>query len=424
MARSYGKPTRRMPDGENSVAKANRPTTWANMSFGTAVPVNEGTGNIVNIKSYNDQGTVNLWIWTEGFIYKINNGKLDPIPLEELKTFMFYRNAQVVITHNVYLLFPWGNGSLQRYYDLNIDDVGPNRKEGLPSGRQGPISALEPHPGKYLVAVDAGSGTSAVLFNNGSDNYHEIYRAPAADERIWDAQTQVVPDGPSRLWIAMGSDILWVPIPYATVKPEQDSTFEFAYEAVCESGWIHAGMPDVWKFFHSFKSWAENLEADTDRTGGIDVEMQYQFDTDLTWRSLPEKFSEMPNQEIKIKEILGINAKRMKYRAILRTNDKSITPIVKSIVIENAMRIQIKYAFSFRVRVADNDVNALGERDDKKALEKMDQIKEWVDNITPLYIRTLDEWSDKKTIFMNPIPYKKTKKSAKEWVLQAVAVEI
>jgi hypothetical protein len=407
------------------VAVAARPTTWADMSFAAAIPINEDTGKICNIKSYNDQGTVNLWVLTEGFIYKINTGKLDPIPLEELKTFMHYRNANCVTTHNVFLLFPWGNGGVERYYDLNLDDVGPNRGEGLPADRQGIVTKIEPHPGKYLIAVDADdSGYSTIHFNNGNDNYHEIYRGPAAGQRIWDVQSQVIPGGPNRLWISIGSDMVWVPLPTATVKPANDATFEYAYESACESGWIHAAMPDVWKFFHSFKVWAKNLVEDADGTGGIDVQIQYKWDNETAWRDIPDKFNEMPSQEIKIMKVLGINAKRFKYRAILQTNDKTISPIVKSIVMENAMRIQVKYAFSFRCRVQDNDVNYKGQPDDLTGIEKMDIIKSWVDNITPLYLRTLDHWSDNATIFLQPIPYKKNKKTENNWTLQAVAVEI
>ena len=49
-------------------------------------------------------------------------------------------NGTAAMQFGVYLYFNLEGGMVERYYDQRLDDVGPNRDEGLPADRQGEIN--------------------------------------------------------------------------------------------------------------------------------------------------------------------------------------------------------------------------------------------------------------------------------------------
>ena len=104
-------------------------------------------------------------------------------------------------------------GGIQRYYNQQVDSVGPDKDTGLPEDRQGQIADLCVYPGRYFAAIDAGDGYSSVLMNNNS-GWHEIYRAPNPGERIRHLGYQAISGTrPDRLWISVGDDIVWLVMP-------------------------------------------------------------------------------------------------------------------------------------------------------------------------------------------------------------------
>jgi hypothetical protein len=103
-----------------------------------------------------------------------------------------YTNGKARMVHNVYLYFNLGYG-LERYYNSSLDDVGPNRDEGLPDGRQGVVSCMVAYPGRFFAGIDADAGISSVLCHNGT-GWHEVYRAPTAGQRITAMAFQVSPE--------------------------------------------------------------------------------------------------------------------------------------------------------------------------------------------------------------------------------------
>ena len=363
---------------------------------------NDSYGKITRLAEYpmmmNSQ-YMTLWINREGMVHSVSSdGTVDTINLEELQTVMEEWNGRSSIVHNAYYYFRWMTGSIQRYYNLQLDSVGPDRDAGLPEERQGQISDMLSYPGRYFAAVDAGDeGTSCVLLNNNS-GWHEIYRAPNPGERIRALGYQAISGKrPDRLWISVGDDIVWLVMPSNTLKAYYDDQAEYTHESVMVSSWMSIGMIDVIKQWGSMNVMAENLEDEA-----VYIEADYQIDRDPTWYPMSGHYVISPDQEIKFKDTFGVSAKRLRYRLRLQTNDKSKTPFVKAVVMKTVIKIGTKYCFSFPCRNLLNDVNLRGEVEDITPWQRLQILMDWANNATALRMRAFTDPFDGKTVFLDP----------------------
>lgn len=375
--------------------------TCANSKFIGTTTFNDSYGKITGLAEYpqmmNSQYKT-LWINREGMIHSISgDGVVDKINLEELSTVMEEWNGKTSMVHNVYYYFRWMRGGIQRYYNQQVDAVGPDRDAGLPEERQGAIADMLAYPGRYFAAIDAGDGVSSVLLNNNS-GWHEIYRAPNPAERITALGYQAISgDRPDRLWISVGDDIVWLVMPSNTLKAYYDDSAEYTHESVMVSSWMSIGMVDVIKQWGSMNVMAENLEEDA-----VYIEADYQIDQDPTWYPMAEHYVISPDQEVKFKDDFGISAKRLRYRLRLQTNNKKKTPFIKAVVMKTVIRVAVKYCYSLSCRNLIDDVNLRQEPEDITPWERLEQLLEWANNATALQMRAFTYPFDDKRVFLDP----------------------
>ena len=370
--------------------------------FTDAVVLRDSYGKITSLAEYTQPTNTNyktLWINREGMIQTITgSGNLDTINLEELHAAMEEHNGITAIVHNSYYYVRFMRGGIQRYYNQQMDSVGPDRDTGLPADRQGEISALLAYPGKYFCAVDAGDeGYSSVLMNNNS-GWHEIYRAPNKGERITALAYQAISgDRPDRLWISVGDDIVWLVMPSNTLRAYYDPQSEYTHESVLISSWYSIGMVDVIKQWGSMNVMAENL------TEGVCwIEADYQTDQDPQWHRMAADYIESPTQEIKFKDKFGISAKRLRYRLRLLTTDKTKCPFVKAVVLKTVVKVQTKYNLGMSCRNVMNDVNLCGEVEDISPWKRLEILMDWADNATALKLRCFTDPFDDRIVFLDP----------------------
>ena len=363
---------------------------------------NDNYGKITSLAEYpmmTDTLYKTLWINREGMIHSISSeGTVDTINLEELSTVMEEWNGKTNAIHNVYYFVRWMQGSIQRYYNQQLDSVGPDRDAGLPEDRQGAIADLLPYPGRYFAAIDAGDdGYSSVLLNNNS-GWHEIYRAPNAGERITAlGYLPISGKRPDRLWISVGDDIVWLVMPSNTLKAYYDDQAEYTHESVMISSWMSIGMVDVIKQWGSMNVMAENLEDEA-----VYVEADYQIDQDPVWYPMSGNYIESPDQEIKFNNTFGVSAKRLRYRLRLQTNDKSKTPFIKAVVMKTVIKVSTKYCYGMSCRNLANDVNLREEVEDITPWDRLDILIDWANNATALHMNCFTEPFDDKIVFLDP----------------------
>ena len=363
---------------------------------------NDSYGKITSLAEYpmmTNSLYKTLWINREGMIHSISSeGVVDTINLEELATVMEEWNGKAAAIHNVYYYVRWMQGSIQRYYNLQLDSVGPDRDAGLPEERRGQIADLLPYPGRYFCAIDAGKeGYSSVLLNNNS-GWHEIYRAPNPGEQIRAlGYLPISGKRPDRLWISVGDDIVWLVMPSNTLKAYYDDQAEYTHESVLVSSWMSIGMVDVIKQWGSMNVMAENLIEDE-----VYIEADYQIDQDPTWYPMSEFYHESPTQEIKFKDDFGVSAKRLRYRLRLQTNDKTKTPFIKAVVMKTVIKVATKYCYAMSCRNVVEDVNLRGEMEDITPWDRLTILTEWANNATALRMNCFTDPFDDHIVFVDP----------------------
>jgi hypothetical protein len=389
--------------GAKSISKASVVAWNTNLTFGTATTFQDDFGRITGLTEYGS--TAALWIFREGTVFYLNaTGVPQEIQLREMRTMANSTNGSANMVHNVYLYFTLGYG-LERYYNSALDDVGPNRDEGLPSERQGPITCLVGYPGRYFAAIDAGtSGYSSVLMNNGT-GWHELYRAPMPGQRIRSIAFEPIPGStPDRLWVSVGDDVVWLGFPSGTIYPYRDTAMRYTHEGAVVSGWFTASLVDIPKIYNSLKIFSENLAEDV-----AYIEADYQTDQETTWHPIDGVFDATPSEEL-ILAPEGVGAKRLRLRLRLKSEDSTITPRVKSIVIDTISREDVKYQWTFNTRVVDDDVTLTAEQDDyRTAEEKMALLDEWAEGLVPLVASDIRRVFNNQAIYVNPIslrPYR------------------
>lgn len=365
-------------------------------------------GKITYIYSYGSPQY--LWVWREGTVFQFKDDYMDEIPLAEYHTMMMDYNGYGALPHNVYLYFPFRYGGLERYYNATLDDLGPNRDEGMPDGRQGYIRRLIGYPGVVFGALDGESTNISSILAYNQDGWSEFYRAPASGMRIRDMQYQVVPglEQLDRIIVYVGGLVIWLPMPKKAMDPTKDDNYLFYHEAVVETGWIYSNLVDLYKFYNSIKSWAEYLTED-EQYINIDIKI----DSDDNWTILDGVLDSVPIDELFIgDDIFGEGGRRIKVRVRSWTTSNKVCPQLKTLVVDTTTRIPVRYSYGCRFRSIDGHINLDGENDEINSDALMGILDEWAENLTPLRLRCVYKQYDDKRVFIDTIPtspYKRKK---------------
>lgn len=410
--------------GYVSVSKASIVDWGNNLTFAAAETMKDDYGRITNMIEYvgpNEYGyeMKMLYIFREGMIFTHNGTNLDTLNLDELKTITDQENGRAAITSNRYMIFSMNN-RIEKYYEQNLEDIGPDRGTGFPEERRGACVDLMAFPARFFAAIDAGdTGYSSVMVNNSGEQWHEIYSAPYS-ERIQAIAFDTIPGSDSdRLLVAQGDDIIWLCRPSGTLDDLMDTNSRYTHEGVIVSSWINGGFPDIWKLYYTMKLRTKNLAE-----GAQFIEVDYQVDNETTWNPMEDAFTVSPVDERKINNEYGKNAKQFRFRLRIQTTDNTKTPILKTVVTELLGLMPIKYGFTFQFRAKENDINLMGEPDDITGEEKLRILDEWASSLTPLFVRSVKEFVDNKRLFLNPAPLAPIAVYAEQYIGDISLVEI
>ena len=118
---------------------------------------------------------------------------------------------------------------------IDMASIGPDRGDGLPSDRTGPISSLGFHPSGLIAAVDGqDTNYSSVMMRTDPVGWHEIMRGPVKGWRIRDIYWQDNSGTFPRLWYDLGKGgIAYQEWPRNTLNPLEDDGMFYQHEAVC-----------------------------------------------------------------------------------------------------------------------------------------------------------------------------------------------
>jgi hypothetical protein len=357
---------------------------------GSEVPLGKPGDKVTGLELYGDPEVP--WVFRAGSLGYVDNGTYTPVPLREYSQVENIHNGAGHLVHDVYLYFSFLQG-LEEYYRANLDDVGPNKDEGMPLERQGYVTSMVGYPDRFLYNYDGGTtGYSSILTRKGG-GHHEDYRCDAAGKRIRAIFLQVIPgDMADRLWFSEGEDIAYLPMPGNTVNELTDSTYRFTHEGVLELAWIG---DDQQRIFSYVKLGLENVSA------ARCIEWDYKLDEETAWTPSATPFASGPVQTI----LLNKTGKRLKVRFRVQSNDNTETPRITSINISTTAQPDTRYAYSMTFVYSDNGRDLLGNAEKYTRAETLiAQLDTWMTSKTPLTMRSISETFDNKTITLDPTP--------------------
>lgn len=389
--------------------------------------VGETTDKVTNIVGYGEPKIP--YILKDSGFGSISDGVYAELPIGEMKSVKSIINGTAAMQFGVYLYFNLEGGMVERYYDQRLDDVGPNRDEGLPADRQGEITKLLPYPGRYYAAVDAGSdGYSSILCNNllGEYSWHEIWRSTTLGDQIYDAYVQSIPgfDEVDRLWIATTESIIAVPIAITPVNQYKyeyfgydgslpNYTHDFFTAGWVETSWIDFEVKSIDKYFHSVTIFSD-YTGDVKSGNEYKLSVYFKVDGDIVWTHAGDvKASEYINGkfEIGIKELpikygsKSVSGKKIKFRVkMMPQASKYESPRLKAIVVNGILRLPSKRTWNFNFLV-DPEVDLNDKPIHDKTGVLLYWLNKWANSKTyavPLTMRTNDYSSDDVQVMIDP----------------------
>ena len=304
----------------------------------------------------------------------LNNDILVPILITGFETLADETNGRVTAHSGPYLYFNMGP-RLMRYVDGNVESVGPDLDEGLPHDRQGVISAIIPYAGDQVIyAVNAGQRdpdftSTVILRGNGT---HELYRAPVG-EPIRDIRMQVSPGLKSDfLWVNVGSQLIWVPIPSYTRDPLKDldsdgvSNYPYLHDGYLDLGYFTDNMQGLRKVFVSLSLVTRNLSSDLRW-----VTAYYRTDDTLTWTKITTDYTVSPLQEIAFATNY-VNCKKLQVRLRLRSKGGvKNTPVIESVYVKGVSIYPATYLYVLNLLIEDRPQDLTGNFDEVSRAETL-----------------------------------------------------
>lgn len=317
-------------------------------TFGTAIKVGNGDYPVTNLVAHDDTSgsSSRLWVLKTGEIGYIDTDKWYRVNVD-ISSFTEATNGLAALSHGLYLYFNWSWTS-ERLYGTALDDLDPNREAGIPSGRQGYISAMAAHPVGPIKSIDADTGTSSVMFFD-NIGYHEIFRAWEAGKRIRSLTWQKNEGGKKFLWVACGDDLVYMEFPRNHRNPFADTTQKYMHEFSYESAIYDMGNSSIRKLFADVTAITQNLDG-----SGIYGEVDFQKDNDIgtsTWTVIDAgRFLLSPASTIMLDQ--G-EVRQLKLRFRFYTNIATTPPIVNAIDLEGVGQLPRKSLYSMQVHLGD-----------------------------------------------------------------------
>jgi hypothetical protein len=368
----------------------------ADFTFGTEIAIGDDNFDILNLIDYDKQ----VVVFKKDGLYSISNDRANRlnVGLDFIKT---DNNGQAAISHKEFLFFSWANFSLQRRYGSTVDSVGFDKDRGLPSGRKGKVAWLGSHPVGLFVCVDAGEGTSSVLFRDDVNQaWHEIFRAPGAGQRIRSMYWQDCPGTRPRLWIECNGELYYMEWPQDTLNPLEDSDVNYIHESVLELADIDMGVARLPKFIKELTCLTENLES------GIEIRCDVQYDDadnqyidTTTWVPMAT-FLQSPAYTVPIG--LG-EIYKIRVRLRLITDTPATPAILNASVLEGYAITPIKRQWVCRFITKSTQRTLDGRKQDHKPEDLLKWLHEAASKAKQVRMRTI--WPEMDDVFVKVEPF-------------------
>lgn len=369
----------RANNSDVTFSRAPGATSWTDLAFETAQPAGDSEGNITALVPYDNS----VKIGKEDAVGQDKDYQWNdlPVPIQYGRD---ENNCVNMKGWNVYLYFPYMEG-FERLYGTTIDDIGPNRDQGLPADRRGRIADFVPVHQYGYAAVDAGAGYSSVLMTTSpGGDWHEIYRAPQAARPIRSLFYQSIPGLANRLWFFEGWDVGYVMRERDTQSPTNDSNMRYAFEGYVTTSWFDFDTPELDHYWDELRLFSKTL---ADGSGYVRVD--YQVDNDTAWTAFNlaaadgGQFIVSPYQKIAIGSGL-VTGRRIRFRLVATIADLSTPIVLSAFEVRGNQLNEVLYDYIVDFSAGDRLVLLNGEDARESAVEVLEVLESWQEDATPL----------------------------------------
>lgn len=374
-----------------------------NLSFSSDILCGDSFNKITNLIFYGNP--LIPWVLKEDRFGSISDGIFAEVPISEMRNVSSPRNGVAALHFGVYLYFSL-LGGLERYYDGRLDDVGPNRDEGMYDIFKGNISALASYPGRFYASIDGGSqksGNSSVLCHNGI-GWHNIYSV--GNKRIRDLHIQTLPDGIDRLWFSEDSEPTYLYISLDELDAQtRDGKDLFARFGFIDLSTLTAGFKDINKFFTSISTFGYGFYA----SGGTECRFYRIYDSMVSKGRYSQESIDIATIDSDSESVIlspGVGEKELNIKIIFyRDEFIPSNQVLNAVRVDAVTRIPIKRSWSVMFRIQTREVDMNGDHSSMSAIEIYNKLEAWANSdVTPapLILRSNHGIFDNRTVFIDP----------------------
>lgn len=363
-------------------SKAERVGWGTNLTFDTEIPVGDASLLATGLTIYDDIPHV----MKEDKPYAIKNGAAAEIPIgtDDVPDLANGVNAR---QWNTNLYFPFLDG-LERLYGQTVDDIGPNRGQGLPADRRGKVADFRRALQYGFAAWDGGEAArySAVLATVAPGGaWHELFRSDTPNRRIQNLYYQNIPGyAPNRLWFNLGLDLCYLAMPSTTQNPLGDSAMLYTWEGAVVTGWFDFDTEELDHFFDELRVFSRGLNG-TSRL----IEVDYQLDdaeVGSPWTPFAASFTTSPMQALSIGGG-SVTGRRIRFRLRLVNLRPGETIVVNAVELRAVQMNEVLYDFVLDFRQEDK-LQLVGQAETAQTTaQALATLETWKESATPLTVR-------------------------------------
>jgi hypothetical protein len=362
-----------------------------NLTFETAKPAGDPGMLVTGMTIYDDS----VYLAKEDALYVVKNSiaTLVPVPINTARDL---NNGVGLRGWNTQLYFPFLDG-FERLYGRTVDDIGPNREEGMPTSRRGRVADFLPVLQYGFLAWDAGwentesqavGRFSALLATTApGGDWHELYRPDWKSRRILSLFYQSIPLIANKLWFSECDEILYLVMPNSAQNPLNDDQMRYTWEGYVTTAWVDLDTPELDHYFDELRLFTRNLTATSPRRW---VEVDYQVDgAELTspWVRFAVDATTSPYQLLAVGDG-NVTGRRLRFRLRLLTEDLKTPAVLNEWEARVNQMNEVLYDYVIDLRLLDKPMRLSGGESAARAQSVIAQLQAWQEDATPLLMRS------------------------------------
>jgi hypothetical protein len=260
---------------------------------------------------------------------------------------------------------------------------------GMPENMRGAIRSMVPVVQFMFVAYDAEPPTSSdtryssvLATTSPGGDWHNIFTALEANQRITTIFYQALPGRANKLWLTHGREIGYLDMPDDIHNPVNDRNMRYNWIGHLTTAWIDFDTPELDHFFDELRLTTRNLN------GERSIRVDYKTNSDEsadTWTPFPVDYFTSPFEVLTVGDS-GVTGRRIRFRFVFKGD--TVTPLaINTTEVRGVQMNEVLYDLSLDVTFQDRLMLMNTLEEDDTALAAIQVLETWKESATPLTLR-------------------------------------